>query len=267
MTTIQLSLLDLALASLTLVGLGLLGIRQQMEITRALWVAGVRMALQLMLLGLVLKSLFRAEGWIWVALMSLIMLLAAGREVTARQKRPLKGFWNLGTGLSSMFVSSFALALFGLIVVVEPSPWYQPQYAIPILGMLLGNTMNGVALVMNQLSNGAWDRRHQIEQQLMLGCSGEEAIQDLAKEAVRTAMMPVINSMAVAGIVSLPGMMTGQILAGHSPNEAVKYQIFIWFLIGAGSGFGILLASGLVTRRLFDERDRLRLDRLRPKNG
>ena len=68
--------------------------------------------------------------------------------------------------------------------------------------------------------------------------------------------------MAAAGIVSLPGMMTGQILAGAEPVEAVKYQILIMFLVSAGSGFGTLAAVHLAVRRLFDERQRLRLDRL-----
>ena len=74
--------------------------------------------------------------------------------------------------------------------------------------------------------------------------------------------MPTINAMMAAGIVSLPGMMTGQILAGSPPLEAVKYQIMIMFLIGAGSGFGTIAAVSLGARRLFDSRQRLRLERL-----
>ena len=74
--------------------------------------------------------------------------------------------------------------------------------------------------------------------------------------------MPVVNSMATAGIVSLPGMMTGQILAGADPTEAVKYQIIIWFFIVAGVGFGMATALRMMEMRLFDERQRLRLDRL-----
>ena len=79
-------------------------------------------------------------------------------------------------------------------------------------------------------------------------------------------MIPLINSMAVAGLVSLPGMMTGQILGGSPPAEAGKYQILTWLLIAAGAGFGMMLAAGLTRRRLFDERDRLRLDRLRAED-
>ncbi len=83
---------------------------------------------------------------------------------------------------------------------------------------------------------------------------------------MRAGMIPIINAMAAAGVVSLPGMMTGQILAGAPPVEAVKYQILIMFLIAAGTGFGTLLAVWAGARRLFDERQRLRLDRLRSKS-
>jgi len=85
---------------------------------------------------------------------------------------------------------------------------------------------------------------------------------DIARDSLRTGMIPIINAMATAGIVSIPGMMTGQILAGSPPLEAVKYQIMIWLLIAAGSGFGMMAAIGAASRRLFDHRHRLRLDRL-----
>ena len=86
----------------------------------------------------------------------------------------------------------------------------------------------------------------------------------MRRDAMRAGLIPMLNAMAAAGIISLPGMMTGQILAGSPPWEAVKYQILIMFLIATGTGFGTLLAVSLGARRLFDDRHRLRLDRLRP---
>lgn len=96
----------------------------------------------------------------------------------------------------------------------------------------------------------------------MLGQTAADAIRPQLKEAARAGMIPMINAMAAAGIVSLPGMMTGQILAGSPPLEAVSYQILIMFIVSAGTGFGTLLALHWVAKSLFDERDRLRLDRL-----
>jgi len=180
----------------------------------------------------------------------------------ARQKLRLKGWASFGVGASTLFVSSFAVALFGLLVVVKPEPWYLPQYAIPMLGMIMSNTMSGVSLSMDRLTSALSDNRSIIEQRLALGQSARESIQPYLRDCIRTGIMPVVNSMATAGIVSLPGMMTGQILAGADPTEAVKYQIIIWFFIVAGVGFGMAMALRMLEMRLFDERQRLRLDRL-----
>ena len=97
----------------------------------------------------------------------------------------------------------------------------------------------------------------------MLGETSNEAISGYRNQAVRSGMIPIINAMAAAGVVSLPGMMTGQILAGALPVEAVKYQILIMFLVSAGTGLGTLAAVHIGARRLFDSRQRLCLDRLR----
>ena len=97
----------------------------------------------------------------------------------------------------------------------------------------------------------------------MLGQKDSEAIREIARDSMRAGMIPIINAMAAAGVVSLPGMMTGQILAGSPPFEAAKYQILILLLISAGTGFGATAAVWIGSKRLFDERQRLRLDRLR----
>ena len=97
----------------------------------------------------------------------------------------------------------------------------------------------------------------------MLGQRWNEAIADYRKQAIRSGMIPIINAMAAAGVVSLPGMMTGQILAGARPVEAVKYKILIMFLIAAGTGLGTLAAVGIGSKHLFDDRQRLCLDRLK----
>jgi putative ABC transport system permease protein len=262
MTVIPLSALDLSIAVALVLALAAVNARLGFGQGRAIALAVVRTMLQLLLIGFVLRALFRFPYPGWIALMSLVMLAAAGREVMTRQKHRFSGWWGYGVGTVSMFVSSFAVTVFALMTLVRPDPWFTPQYTIPLLGMVLGNTMNGISLGVDRLTLGAVQQRTVLEQRLLLGHSGREAIGDILKDSIRTGLIPILNAMAAAGLVSLPGMMTGQILAGGSPFEAAKYQILIMLLIAAGTGFGLMLAAWLGSRRLFDERDRLRLDRL-----
>jgi putative ABC transport system permease protein len=228
----------------------------------SLLVAAARTVVQLSLIGLVLEALFAVGALGWIALMALAMLLLAGREVMARQKYRFTGGWAFGIGTVSMFVSAFSVTVLTLIVVIGPDPWYSPQYAIPLLGMLLGNTMNGIALGLDRLTESAWRERAVIEHRLMMGQNWQVAVGEIRRNAMRSGMIPIINAMAAAGLVSLPGMMTGQILAGSPPSVAVEYQILIMFTISAGTGFGTMVAVSLGSRRLFDARERLRIDRL-----
>ncbi len=265
MNLIALSTGDLILAALLVLILAWSSWRLHLGVEKQMLIAALRTTVQLLLIGLVLKALFEFAHLGWVALLSALMLAVAGREVMARQQRRFAGIWGYGLGTVSMFVSSFAVTVLALLVMVGPQPWWMPQYAIPLLGMLLGNTMNGIALALDRLTQQAWQQRRAIEGQLLLGYSWTEAINSVRRESMRAGMIPIINAMAAAGVVSLPGMMTGQILAGAAPVEAVKYQILIMFLIAAGTGFGTLLAVWAGARHLFDERQRLRLDRLRSK--
>ncbi|MCF6336833.1 MAG: iron export ABC transporter permease subunit FetB [Gammaproteobacteria bacterium] len=264
---IMLSAVDLSLAAGLVLAMAALSWRMQLGLSGQLLIAGTRTVVQLLLIGLVLKALFANVDLLWVAGISLVMLLAAGREVMARQQRRFTGWWGFGMGTGAMFISSFAITILALTTMVATDPWYDPQYAVPLLGMLLGNTMSGIALALDRLTTTAWQQRAIIEQRLMLGAPRLDAIAEIRREAMRSGMMPIINSMAAAGLVSLPGMMTGQILAGTPPLEAVKYQILIMFLISAGTGFGVTAALWLASKRLFDDRHRLRLDKLTgPRN-
>ncbi|MBN1464242.1 iron export ABC transporter permease subunit FetB [candidate division KSB1 bacterium] len=259
---IALTPLDLALAAILVVLLAGLTILLHLGLWKQIVIAGLRTTVQLFLIGFVLKWIFRSD-FLFITALALVMLLAAGREAVLRQKRRFVGIWGFSFGALAMFLSSFTITFLALVFVIHNEPWYLPQYAIPILGMMLGNTMNGIALGLDRLTTTAWQGRAVIEGRLMLGQTWSQAIGDIRKDSIRSALIPIINAMSIAGLVSLPGMMTGQILAGNPPLEAVKYQILIMFMIASGTGFGSLAAVYLASRRLFDERGRLRLDRLR----
>ena len=260
---ILLSPIDLGMAAGLVLLLAALSWNLQLGIGRRMLVASLRSTVQLLLLGLVLKTLFASTNPWLVAALALVMLGVAGYEVMARQKYRFRGAWGYGTGALSMFLSSFSIALLALLVLLQPAPWYTPQYAIPLLGMLLGNTMTGIAVSLDSLTRQTIDKRHQIEARLALGHTAAEAIGDIRRDALRAGLIPIVNAMATAGIVSLPGMMTGQILAGSPPMEAAKYQLLILFLIAAGTGLGSMAAVLLGSKRLFDGRSRLRRERLR----
>ncbi len=262
MDTIAITTRDLLIAAALVGALAWITYLQGMRLARSLLIASLRTAVQLTLVGMVLRLVFAHTGPGWVMIMALVMLLVAGREVMARQSNRFRGWWGYGLGTLTMFLSSFTVTLVTLTVIIGPEPWYAPRYAVPLLGMILGNTMTGVALALDSLGRLAREQRPAIEARLMLGQDSWLAIQEIRRQCVHIGLIPVINAMAAAGIVSLPGMMTGQILAGNPPMEAVKYQILIMFLIASGSGFGILAAVWLGGRHLFDRRERLRLDRL-----
>ena len=265
MNVISLSVIDLSIAVALLLVLAGASMCLSLGLERRIVLFSGRMIGQLLFIGLVLRYLFaHANGWL-VLLMSLVMLGAAGREVQARQKRQIKGFAGYLIGTGAMCVSSFSVTLLALVAIIGVEPWYTPQYAIPLLGMLLGNTMTGISLAADRLTSLFYEQRNVIEQRLMLGQSWQEASGDIRRDCMRTGMMPIINSMAAAGIVSLPGMMTGQILGGTPPVEAVKYQILIILLIAVGTGFGVMASIWLTGRHLFDQRHRLRLDCLSGK--
>jgi putative ABC transport system permease protein len=263
MNLVTLTAQDLASGALLVLMLAALSWRLRLGMEGRLIVAALRTTVQLLLIGLVLKLLFESLNLLFMAAVAALMLLAAGREVMSRQQHRLRGAWGYGIGTLSMLLSSFTVTLLALTAIIQVDPWYTPQYAIPLLGMMLGNCMTGIALAVDRLTHTARQQRGSIEARLLVGMNWAEAIAELRRESIRVGLIPTINAMAAAGIISLPGTMTGQILSGTPPLEAVKYQILIMFMIAASTGIGSLVAVLMASRRLFDERQRLRLDRLR----
>lgn len=232
---------------------------------RKLLVAAARTVVQLSLLGLLLRWVFAIEGpWAVVPVM-LVMAFVAGFEAVRRTTYRVPGMLRASIGV--MMASSMAILLYGLAVVIRVEPWYTPRYAIPILGMLLGNTLNGIALGLETALGGFSQRRREVELRLAHGATAREASAPIVRDAVRTGMIPILNAMTAAGLISIPGMMTGQILAGQSPTSASRYQIFIMFAVAGGVALGTFGIVAWARRLVFDDRERLRHDRLRRTDG
>jgi putative ABC transport system permease protein len=214
------------------------------------------------LIGFVLKLLFAQTSYAWVILAVLVMAGVAGHEVWARQSSRADMWSTLALGTSTLLFVSVATSVYVLVLVIGLAPWYTPRFFIPILGMILGNALTGVALALETLTESAKLERAGIEARLALGASRYAAFGRPLSRTLRTAMMPTINAMAVSGIVSLPGMMTGQILGGIDPVEAARYQIAIMFAIAGATALAALIATLGGVWLLTDNRHRLRLDRI-----
>ena len=230
-TMIQLSWLDLTLAAgLILIAVGL-SHWQQVGLTRDLVVGAVRSVVQLVLVGYVILYIFEFERWYFVLGALGFMVAVATRTAVRRQDKPTRELYGIvgvamlvGSGLTMVYVGS---------VIVRTDPWYDPRYVIPLFGMIVGNAMNAAALAAERLAAEIDARRAEIEAYLALGATPSRATRDAVRRAIRASMIPMVNSLMVVGIVALPGMMTGQIIAGASPITAVRYQIVVMFMLMA----------------------------------
>lgn len=267
MTYVPLDLGDLALAASLLLALGGISIGFRLGLERTIAVSAIRMVLQLALVSLVLKFIFEVDAPVWTALLALVMLAAAAWEVHARQTRRIAQWQALALGAGAPFLAGLVATLFAASAIIQADPWYAPRFILPILGMMLGNAMSGVSLVLETITQGVQRERAVIEARLAQGETRFEALDPVLRRGLTTGTMPILTAMAATGLVSLPGMMTGQILAGVEPVSAAKYQVMIMFLIAGSTGLAVVAAGIGAVVLLTDERHRLRLDRLEKKAG
>jgi putative ABC transport system permease protein len=246
---ITLTYFQVGLAAILILINGAISALLGLNLGRRLFLAAICTVLQLLLIGFVLEWVFRVSRWYIVLGLMCVMTVLAGSASLRRVHFRYSGIWI--NSLVSVWASSWLMAAVALFAIVPARPWYSPQFAIPLLGMILGNTLNGISLGLDRLGSELAAKRGQVETLLALGATRWEAARQPVQQAVRTGMVPIINSMMVVGIVSLPGMMTGQLLVGVNPIEAVKYQIVIMFLIASGTALGTVGVVLLSYLRLF----------------
>jgi UDP-glucose/iron transport system permease protein len=244
---LDLSVWQLA-AALLLVGVVVVvSLRQALGLERDLVIGSVRTIVQLYVVGLILAAVFSAARWYWVLLILAVMTAVATQAVTSRLKTRIPGGHQIAA--VALTVSTTATLAYVITIVVHVRPWYDPQYIIPIAGMILGNSMTSAALAGDRLQGDLRARKDEVEARLALGFSGREAVQPMVRSAVRAAMIPTVNGMMTIGLVQLPGMMTGQILAGSSPLVAIRYQMVVVFMLAAATAVGSLLFVHLAAGR------------------
>ena len=261
MSTPTLSVADLAVAAALVVVNAALSLALDLRLARQLLVAGARVVVQLLLVGWLLRTVFAMQSAWSVAAVLSVMWASAACEISARQAQGHTGAWRLGIGAATKLMATSLVTALAL-GILRPQPWYSPQVTIPLAGIVLGSVMNSVSISLNAFSAGLVHERVAIESRLALGASRQEALKSVQRSAVRSGLIPIVNQMSAAGIITLPGMMTGQVLAGMAPLEAAKYQILILLLLAGGAGFGACGATAVAMWRTTDGRHRLRLDRL-----
>ncbi len=249
---------QLAIAALLVVAAGIVSLVLQLGVERRLGIAALRTVIQLGLLGLVLERVFALRHPLLVVGLLILMTAFAAREAVGRSSRRYRGI--LFDAWLTMAVSCFAVGGIVTSLVVGVDPWYEPRYVIPLLGMILGNALTGISLGLDRFLDHLDVRSAEVELRIAFGATRREALRAPFRDAIRTGMIPIINSMAAAGIVSLPGMMTGQILAGSPPMQAVAYQIVVMFMLAAAVAFGAMFIVALAGRHFLGTDATLRLD-------
>ena len=260
---IELSYWQLALAASLIVISAVISLLLQLKLERRLLLASLRTIVQLMLVGLVLNWIFELGRWYVVLSLMLAMTVVAGVSAVGRTERRYRGM--MLDSVVAIWAGTWCIAAIALAAVVRPDPFWQPQYAIPLLGMILNNTLNGMSLGLNRFGTELADKRAEVETLLALGATRWEAARGAIQQAVRTGMIPTLNTMMVVGIVALPGMMTGQLLAGIDPLQAVMYQIVIMFFIAAATSLGTVTVVLLGYRRLFNRQHQFLWERLKTR--
>jgi putative ABC transport system permease protein len=252
---IELDWLDLGW-TLGLIGLAIaLSAWQRLDLEGQLFIGAMRSLLQLLVVGYFIALIFAINHPLAVlgilGVMSTIAAIAAKNRISQQ----LKGLFPLVWG--SIFVSTSLTIGYAILLIIQPPDWYSPQYLIPLAGMVLGNAMNGASLAGERLVSLIQQNQREVETHLCLGATSKQAIATYQKTAIRASLIPTLNQMMVVGIVSLPGMFTGQVLAGIDPLNAVSYQILILFMIALANLMTAILVTEGVYRRFFNEKMQL----------
>jgi len=258
---IHITPLDLVIAAGLLVVPAAISLVLDLGLTEKLGWASLRTVVQLAAVGYLIEIIFDLDHWSFVVGISLVMLGIAAWTAVGQASRSYPGA--RVSGLGALAVASTATVFVAVEYVIGVEPWWEPQYLIPLVGMMLGNGLTAVTLGLDGLMEHLVARRKSIEARIALGASSWEAIQPWMQDAIRQSMIPIINTMLIVGIVKLPGMMTGQILSGVSPLQAAAYQILIMFMIAACVALAAIVLCLLAFRRLADEEHRIQWEAIR----
>lgn len=257
MRLITLDFMDLVIA------LGLMAIAlalaqwQRLGLGRQLIIATLRTVTQLVGVGYLLNIIFALNNPLAVVGILLSMVTIAAIAARKRIDQKLTGILPILWG--SILTSTLGVLLYVNLFIIQPADWYAPQYVIPLAGIILGNAMNGASLAGERLVSTLKQQRLEIETHLSLGATPAQAISSYRRQAVHTALIPTLNQMLMVGVVTLPGMITGQMLSGVDPLDAASYQILIMFMVALANLLTSLLVTSGLSQKFFNSQAQLLL--------
>lgn len=223
----------------------------KLKLEKDLFIAAMRTTVQLVFVGLVLKMILAGESWIINFVILLIMSLTAAQAVVSRLKfDKLKTYW---LALIVLTLSVWPIGVFSILFIFNTPGLIKSALFIPFMGVLLGNTLTAISLSFIALEKLKTEGLKEVETFKALGADSWEACLRIYKEIMRSSMTPILNGMTIVGVVSLPGVMAGQLLGGIDPLVAARFQILIMFLMALASLIGAWLAIVLYHYRLLPE--------------
>ena len=244
-------LISLGLVAIVVV----VSISYRLALEKDLAIGAIRCFIQLIAAGYVLKWIFGFDKWYIVLLTLVVMTLIAGYHALRRADEPLGRSLVYAIGGITIGASIVLTVTFSLVIRVDP--WYAPQYVVPLGGMMINGAMNGVSVGMLSLKNAARDNREYLDSALALGVKGEVAAQKFYRQAIKTALIPTINGLMTVGIVQMPGIMSGSIIAGVDPTQAVLYQIVVMYALAAAQCLAVIVGLRFYVRSFFNKAQQL----------
>ena len=240
---VDIGYVELFSASALMLVAGLVSWKLELGQTRRIVVSSVRCFMQLLAAGFLLTYLFEFQTWWLVALVLAAMVIAATQIAVSRVKSRIPGL--VPSVFVSLFVSSLVVGFIVVEGVVRADPWFHARQVVPIVGMIMGNAMAAVAVAIDRLFSDLDARASEMFSLTALGAAPS------LKAAIGAGMTPVLANMSAAGIVTFPGMMTGQLLAGADPLSAAKYQIVVMLMLSAANTVAIVTACFMTYRKRF----------------
>ena len=248
---VELGIIKFSLIYLLLIIVLIIMKKSKVNQTRLLLVASLRMSVQLVIVGYILQYVFKNPNPLFTIIF-LILMVSFSIHIVIKSRKGLNNNFKIAIGASLTFSGLFILIFF--VTVVVGKSIFNPQYTIPLAGMIIGNSMTGVNIAIKTFMDDISHEKNKINTLLNLGVEPKDILKPFANNALETALIPTLNSMLGMGIIFLPGMMTGQMLSGTLPTTAIMYQIAIMIAVCTSVCLTVFLSLNLGYKSLYNNK-------------